>query len=99
MTIEQAKKKILDAKSIIRNKELEIQETEKAIIALAPFKIGDKVRVEKGGKAHEVYVSEISVYYNLEFDYKFTKPKKDGTMGGQGARLSYYAGSTKITKI
>ena len=110
MTLEQAKQKILDAQSVIKQKKWEIEETKLRMVAeLCPFSLGDKVKVEYIGKGNvwksyvecfisEISVDEISVDGNY-FYYRFAKIKRDGTMSGQSAGVYYYPNSHLITKI
>lgn len=94
MTIEQAIKRINDKQSQINNLQKEIRETQLQIKQLCPLKVGDLVLVNGDKK---VYISGIE-YKSTHpyFRYKFSKPKKDGTMGMQSAGIYYYKSVDKI---
>lgn len=89
MTLEQAIQKILDKKSQAIQLNREIEDTKKKLKELTPIKVGEKVLVD--GK-HTLYVSDVEYtgYGSVKYQYRFTKPKKDGTMGQQGAGIWSY---------
>lgn len=88
MTLEQAIKKILDKQSQVKQLEKEILDTKRELKNLTPYKVGDLVKVDN---KYEVYVSDVQWYWcNSYYEYKFTKPKKDGTMGQQGSGIYSY---------
>lgn len=105
--IEQLKQRILNKTKEICNLAIEVNTLKEELIKLSPFQIGDKVEVDQGreysrsNQIQIVYINQISLDSELRFEYKFSKPKKDGSYGEQGTGIYHYAGDKKfkITKL
>lgn len=95
---------ITDKESQIKNLEIAIEKVKQDMIGICPYKVGDLVEVEsRKDKLVQVYVSDIKVYSYWDtgdgYEYKFTKPKKDGTMGQQSAGIYHLGDELKMRKI
>lgn len=97
-TLEQIKKQILDKSSLMNQLRIEIGNLKNEAVKLAPYQIGDRVLVNDGRGDVEVYVSKIEYVNDWRglFDYSYSKPKKDGTMGLQGAGIYFRQPIRKI---
>lgn len=93
MSFEQCQKAIHEKNEQMNNLKREARELSKKAMILSPFGIGDKVLVNN---IETCYISHLG-YSHSGVTYKFNKPKKDGTMGGQGAGI-YYVDSIKLLK-
>jgi len=91
--------------NLIKSTESEIEELKMKATKLAPCQVGDKVEVTHGPNTTVCFVSSIVFEKSYGdggdyfFDYKFTKPKKDGTMGQIGSGVYYSRYNTTIRKV
>ena len=78
--IQKVVSQIREQELIITNAKKRVEDLTDELRSLAPFRVGDRVKVISKNRKEEIgHVFKIEIYYDKTFRYTINKPKKDGT--------------------